>query len=108
MEDYDKADSLDMKIKQTKKLVDAKEYQIRQLEENCQTQEVMKADKLQELSELMHKSISKVDIIRERQNSEMKTYKEAETVAISEKTKRLHYEQIRITEERKALDASKG
>jgi hypothetical protein len=26
-----------MKIKQTKKLVEAKEYQIRQLEENCQT-----------------------------------------------------------------------
>mgnify|MGYP002632127541 FL=1 len=28
-EDYEKADSLDMKIKQTKKLVEAKEYQIR-------------------------------------------------------------------------------
>jgi protein-arginine kinase activator protein McsA len=36
-EDYEKADSLDMKIKQTKKLVEAKEYQIRQLDENCQT-----------------------------------------------------------------------
>jgi hypothetical protein len=34
MEDYEKADSLDMKIKQTKKLVEAKEYQIRQLDEN--------------------------------------------------------------------------
>jgi hypothetical protein len=55
-----------MKIKQTKKLVEAKEYQIRQSDENTQTQEVMKADKLQELSEIMHKSICKVDAIRVR------------------------------------------
>ena len=46
--------------------MEAKEYQIRQLEENSFSQEVMKADKLQELSELMHKSISKVDSIRQR------------------------------------------
>ena len=106
-EDYEKADSLDMKIKQTKKLVEAKEYQIRQLDENNQTQEVMKADKLQELSELMHKSISKVDNIRERQTSEMNAYKSAEDIAIEEKKKRMHYEQIRIQEERKDLDEKK-
>ena len=67
----------------------------------------MKADKLQELSELMHKSISKVDAIRDRQKQEMKAYKDSEELAISEKTKRLHYEQIRIQEERKDLDSRK-
>jgi hypothetical protein len=44
----------------------------------------------------MHKSISKVDAIRQRQKVEMLTYKEAENLAIEEKKKRLHYEQIRI------------
>ena len=55
----------------------------------------------------MHKSISKVDNIRERQQSEMKTYKDAEDLAIEEKKKRMHYEQIRIQEERKDLDEKK-
>lgn len=36
-EDYEKADNLDMRIKQTKKLVEAKEYQIKQLRENTQS-----------------------------------------------------------------------
>ena len=53
-----------MKIKQTRNLVEAKEYQIKQFDDNCGLQEVMKADKNQELSELMHKSIIKVDAIR--------------------------------------------
>lgn len=53
-----------MRIKQTKKLVEAKEYQIKQLRENRLSQEVMKADKHQELSELMHNSITKVDNIK--------------------------------------------
>jgi len=55
-----------MRIKQTKKLVEAKEYQIKQLRENRLSQEVMKADKHQELSELMHRSIGKVDAIKEK------------------------------------------
>jgi hypothetical protein len=45
-EDYDTADNLDMQIKQTTKLVEAKEYQIKNMEENSQSQEVMKADRL--------------------------------------------------------------
>lgn len=65
-EDYDKADNLDMRIKQTRKLIEAKEYSIRQLQENNLTQELMKADKVQELSNLMHKSISKVEAIRDK------------------------------------------
>jgi len=63
-DDYDKADALDMRILQTKKLIEAKEFQIRQMQENFLSQELLKADKWQELSELMHKSISKVVILR--------------------------------------------
>ena len=37
----------------------------------------------------------------------MKTYKDAEDIAIEEKKKRMHYEQIRIQEERKTLDEKK-
>lgn len=37
----------------------------------------------------------------------MKTYKDAEDIAISDKKKRLKYEQIRISEESKELSAQK-
>jgi chromosome segregation ATPase len=37
----------------------------------------------------------------------MKTYQESEVSAIEDKKKRLHYEQIRIQEERKTLDSGK-
>ena len=107
-EDYEKADSLDMRIKQTKKLVEAKEYQIKQLRENRLSQEVMRADKHQELSELMHRSIGKVDAIKEKQTQEVKQYKEAEVVTIEEKSKALHDESVRIGEEKKVLEEEKG
>ena len=97
-----------MRIKQTKKLVEAKEYQIKQLRENRLSQEVMKADKHQELSELMHKSIGKVDAIKEKQTQEVKQYKEAEVVTIEEKTTVQHDESVRIGEEKKVLEEEKG
>lgn len=55
----------------------------------------------------MHKSISKVDAIRDRQKQEMSSFKASEDAAIEDKQKRLHYEQIRIQEERKHLDEKK-
>jgi hypothetical protein len=33
-DDYEKADALDMRMKQTQRLIEAKEYKIRQMEEN--------------------------------------------------------------------------
>ena len=97
-----------MRIKQTKKLVEAKEYQIKQLRENRLSQEVMKADKHQELSELMHRSIGKVDAIKEKQTQEVKEYKETEEVTIEEKRTALHAESLRINEVKKGLDEEKG
>ena len=55
-----------MKIVQTRKLIEQKEYQIRQNEENSLSQELMKADKWQELSELMHGSIDKVNRLKDK------------------------------------------
>ena len=52
-----------------------KEYLVRELEENLLSQELMKADKWQELSELMHKSISKVSKIKDKQRADHKTFK---------------------------------
>jgi hypothetical protein len=69
-DDYEKADTLDMRISQTQKLIEAKDYKIRQMEENNLSQELMKADKWQELSDLMHKSISKVNNIRSHNKKE--------------------------------------
>lgn len=67
----------------------------------------MKADKHQELSELMHRSITKVDGIKEKQDLEMKNYEEAQQDIIEERKKHLHYESIRITEERASLEKDK-
>ena len=55
----------------------------------------------------MHKSISKVEAIRDKQKSEMKEYSDNEIEAIDVMKKRQHYEQIRISEERKSLDEQK-
>ena len=67
----------------------------------------MKADKVQELCNLMHKSIIKVDAIRDKQKSEMKEYSDNEIETIDVMKKRQHYEQIRIGEERKSLEDQK-
>jgi hypothetical protein len=67
----------------------------------------MKADKHQELSELMHRSITKVDGIKEKQNIEINTYEEAQKDIIEDRKKHLHYESIRITEERASLEKNK-
>ena len=68
----------------------------------------MKADKLQELAELMHTSVGRVEAIRERQAQELASYEEQETEALDEKRKKLHYEHIRVTEERASLTADKS
>ena len=52
----------------------------------------MKADKVQELCNLMHKSIIKVDAIRDKQKSEMKEYSDNEIETIDVMKKRQHYE----------------
>lgn len=107
LEDYDKADTLDMRIKQTKKLIEAKENQIRQMQENNLTQEVVKADKLQELAELMHTSVGRVESIRDKQLTEMSTFETEETLRLEKRKKELHYEHIRITEEKATLEEEK-
>ena len=96
-----------MVIKQTQKLIETKEIQIKQLNESSSSQEVQKADKMKELSDFMHRSISKVEAIRTKQFEEMAAYEEAELKAVNESKKKIHYEQIRITEESKSLAQSK-
>lgn len=108
LEDYDKADNLDMRIKQTRKLVEAKEHQIKQMQENNQTQEVMKADKLQELTELMHKSAGRVESIKEKQKIEMKMYEESEQKRIEDGKARLETEAIRIEQDKNNLEDEKN
>ncbi len=49
----------------------------------------------------MKKSVTKIDSIRDKLKAEMREYEEAETEKIAEKTKRQHYEKIRISEEKK-------
>ena len=96
-----------MQIKQTTKLVEAKEYQIKNMEENSQSQEVMKADRLQELSELMHKSISNLVKIRTKQDAELKEYKEREEKTIKERKEALEVESARIAEDQKSYAGEK-
>ena len=71
------------------------------MNENYLTQEVMKADKWQELSDLMHRSISKIQSILDKNLDEQKEYRANEEVSIQKRQKQIKYETIRITEERK-------
>jgi len=59
----------------------------------------MKADRLQELSELMHKSISNLVKIRTKQEVELKQYKEQEEKTIKERKEMLDAESVRIAED---------
>ena len=77
------------------------------MEENTQTQEVMKADRLQELSELMHKSISNLVKIRTKQEVELKEYKSKERKTIKERKVALEAESARISEDKKSYAGEK-
>lgn len=59
----------------------------------------MKADRLQELSELMHKSISKLLKMRTKQEVDLKEYKQREEKTIKERKEMLAAEELRITED---------
>ena len=85
-----------MKIVQTRKLIEQKEYQIRQNEENSLSQELMKADKWQELSELMHASIDKVNRLKDKQKQEHREYQKRVTKEIKDEDRKLQKEKVRI------------
>jgi hypothetical protein len=74
---------------------------VKQFDEEHMLLENKKTDKAKELSTMLHKSIEKVDAIRVKQNEDMGQFEEAETTAIEDKRKRLHYESIRIEEIKK-------
>ena len=63
-EDYEEAEALNMKFSQTKNLISAKDSQIKQFDEEHMLLEKKKTDKAKELSNMLHKSIEKVDAIR--------------------------------------------
>jgi len=92
---------------QTKNLIISKESQIKRLDEEHMLQENKKTEKARELSQLIHKSIDKVDNIRTKQNEDMQQFEETETTAIEDKRKRLHYESIRIEEIKKEVRLAK-
>lgn len=78
------------------------------MRENNLTQEVVKADKLQELAELMHTSVDRVEAIRDRQLNEIQTFEAEESERLDSRQKQLHYENIRITEEKSSLTEDKS
>ena len=67
----------------------------------------MKADRLQELSELMHKSISNLIKIRTKQEAELKEYKKREEKTIKERKEMLETESLRIAEDQKSYAGEK-
>ena len=60
-----------MKITQTKNLITAKDSQVKRFDEEHMLLENKKSDKSKELSNMLHKSIEKVDAIRSKQNEDM-------------------------------------
>ena len=62
-----------------------------------------KGDKQLELRNLIAKSQVKLDEIKRTQQTEMQQYADTEQLAVDEKKKRLHYERIRISEDREEI-----
>ena len=59
-EDYEEADQLHAKYTQTRNLIQAKEVQIKRLDEDYMVYESKKGDKYKDLSNLLHKSLEKI------------------------------------------------
>lgn len=106
-EDYEEADSLNMRLQQTKNLIGSKEQQIKRLDEDHMALENKKSDKYRELSHILHKSLDKASELKVKQHEDMLQFEESENNAIEEKKKRLHYESIRIDEINKEIKGQK-
>jgi len=61
--------------------------------------ESRKCDKQQDLLKAITSSLDKLTELSDAQKQEKCQYEETETLAISEKKKRLHYEKIRLQED---------
>lgn len=77
------------------------------MEEQIEQLESKKGDKFRSLSEMINKSLSKLVEFGDQQKKDFEQFEESEVQAIEEKKKRLHYESIRIEEEKKDLMGSK-
>ena len=56
----------------------------------------------------MHTSVGRVETIRDRQLNELKTYENEESERLDKRRKELHYEHIRINEEKATLTEDKS
>lgn len=65
-EDYGAADSLNLRLSQTKNLIVSKESQIKRQDEDYMNLEGYKIERSRDLATLIHKSIDKVDGIQKR------------------------------------------
>jgi thiamine biosynthesis lipoprotein ApbE len=70
-EDYEQADTLNGRILQTRSLIQSKEAQAKRLEEDFMQLENRKSDKYKELSALIHRSLDKIETLREKQNDDL-------------------------------------
>ena len=98
-EDFQTADQLDLQLSQITALIQLKQSQSRKLNEDVLTLESRKCDKQQELLKVITSSLDKLSELSDTQVKEKLQYEETETLAISEKKKRLHYEKIRLAED---------
>lgn len=60
-EDYEEADTLNVKLTQTKQLITSKEIAIRMLDEEYMALENKKGEKFADLSMLINKSLNKIE-----------------------------------------------
>ena len=106
-EEYEEAEKLNLKIQSIKALLTTKRANIKKLEEDTTGLENRKGDKQVELSQLIVRSQKRLNELKTCQQNEMKQYEETEQLAVDEKKKRLHYERIRIQEDRTEIQQQK-
>ena len=93
-------------MKSIKALIDNKQMQLKKLEEDHAILENKKGDKYMELGQQITASEERLNEIKVSQQTEMRAYEDTEQLAVDQKNKRLHYERIRITEDRQELSQS--
>lgn len=69
---------------------------------------MIKADKWRELSDLMHRSISKVNDLKQKTKKDHREYRKNKKQIINESEKKVKIEQMRITEETKLNEELKA
>lgn len=100
-ENFEDANFLNSSITQSQELIEQKATQILKLYEEYKGFESKKSQKFKQLSEAMHQALDKTDQMKCKQKLDKEQFETQELNSIQTQKKRLHYEALRMQENKK-------